>query len=130
MLLTIFAKRLGQRILAKRLKFSGSTYKTFTCPFFVQFNFSCSITNKTPKILQWASIILIRGANCASEIAILPASRVITAWKCLYSEWFWSTFSCIRTESGETHRIFPYSAGMRENVDQNNSEYGHFIGSV
>ena len=36
--------------------------------------------------------------------------------KCLYSELFWSTFS----------RISPYSVQMRENTDQNNSEYGHF----
>ena len=34
-----------------------------------------------------------------------------------YSELFWSAFSRIRTE---------YSVEMRENTDQNNSEYGHF----
>ena len=26
-------------------------------------------------------------------------------------------------------RIFPYSNWMRENADQNNSEYGHFLRS-
>ena len=46
---------------------------------------------------------------------------------------------CIRSYSG-THfpafgyedklRIFPYSVRMRENVDQNNYEYGHFLRSV
>ena len=41
--------------------------------------------------------------------------------KCLYSELFWSTFSRIWTE---------YSVQMRQNVDQNNSEYGHFLHSV
>ena len=40
--------------------------------------------------------------------------------KCPYSELFWSVFSRIWTEYGE----------MRENVDQNNSEYGHFLCSV
>ena len=40
--------------------------------------------------------------------------------KCPYSELFWSVFSRIRT------CISPYSVRMRENADQNNSEYGHF----
>ena len=46
--------------------------------------------------------------------------------KCPYSELFWSAFSRIRTEYGEILRISPYSVQMRENADQNNSEYGHF----
>ena len=43
---------------------------------------------------------------------------------------FWSVFSRIRTEYGEILRIFPYSIRMRENTDQNNSEYGHFLRSL
>ena len=39
--------------------------------------------------------------------------------KCLYSELFWSVFSRIRTEYGEVR--------MRENTDQNKSEYWHFL---
>ena len=46
--------------------------------------------------------------------------------KCPYSELFWSVFSRIRTEYGEILRISPYSVRMRENTDQNNSEYGPF----
>ena len=46
-----------------------------------------------------------------------------------YSELFWSAFSRIRTQYGETRSISPYSVGMRENTDQNNSEYRHFLGS-
>ena len=42
--------------------------------------------------------------------------------KCTYSELFWSAFSHIRTEYGEILRIFPYSAQVREDVDQNNPE--------
>ena len=42
---------------------------------------------------------------------------------CLYSELFWSVYSRIRTEYGE---ILRNSVQMRENTDQNNSEYGHF----
>ena len=37
--------------------------------------------------------------------------------------------SCIRTEHREIWSISPYSAQMRENADQNNSEYGHFSDS-
>ena len=44
---------------------------------------------------------------------------------CLYSEFFWPVFIRIRTEYGEILRISPYSVPMRENVDQENSEYGH-----
>ena len=42
---------------------------------------------------------------------------------CLYSELFWSVFSRIRTEYGE---ILRNPVRMRENTDQNNSEYEHF----
>ena len=48
---------------------------------------------------------------------------------CPYSELFWSVFSRIRTEYGEIRSISPYSVQMRENKDQNNSEYGHFFRS-
>ena len=44
--------------------------------------------------------------------------------KCPYLELFWSTFSRIRAEYGE---ILRYSLRMRDNTDQKNSEYGHFL---
>ena len=50
--------------------------------------------------------------------------------KFAYSELFWSVFSHIQTEYEEILRISPYSVQMRENTDQNNSKYGHFLGSV
>ena len=50
--------------------------------------------------------------------------------KCAYSELFWSVFSRIRVEYGELRSISPYSVRMRENVNQNNSEYGHFSRSA
>ena len=50
--------------------------------------------------------------------------------RCLYSELFWSTFSHICTEYGGILRISPYSVRMRENMGQNNSEYGHFLRSA
>ena len=50
--------------------------------------------------------------------------------KCPYLELFLSAFSSIWTEHGKILRISPYSVRMRENVDQNNSEYGHFLHSV
>ena len=36
----------------------------------------------------------------------------------------------IRNEYGEILLISPYLAGMRENTDQKNSEYKHFLRSV
>ena len=47
--------------------------------------------------------------------------------KCPYSELFWSVFSRIRTEYGEILRISPYSVGIRENANQSNSEFGHYL---
>ena len=41
--------------------------------------------------------------------------------RCLYSELFWSIFSRIRNE---------YLVRMRENTDQNNSVYRHFLRSA
>ena len=49
--------------------------------------------------------------------------------KCPYSDLFWSAFSHIRTEYGEVRSISLYSVRMRENVDQNNYEYGNFLHS-
>ena len=40
-----------------------------------------------------------------------------------YSELFWSIFSRIYTEYEEIRIISPYLVRMRENTDQNNSEY-------
>ena len=44
---------------------------------------------------------------------------------CLYLELFWSIFPRIWTEYAEIRSTSPYSVEMRENTDQNNSEYGH-----
>ena len=43
--------------------------------------------------------------------------------KCPYSELFWFVFFRIQS-------ISQYSVRMRENTDQNNSEYRHFLRSV
>ena len=48
---------------------------------------------------------------------------------CPYSELFWYVVSRILTEYGEIQSISPHSVRMRENTDQNNSEYGHFLRS-
>ena len=50
--------------------------------------------------------------------------------KCPHSELFPSVFYRIYTEYGEILRTSPYSVRMRENKEQNNSEYGHFSRSV
>ena len=50
--------------------------------------------------------------------------------KYLYLELLWSVFSGIRTEYEEILYFSPYLVWMRKNADQNNTEYGHFLGSV
>ena len=44
-------------------------------------------------------------------------------------ELLWSAFSRIRTEYGEIRNISPYLVRMRENAEQNNFEWGHFLRS-
>ena len=71
----------------------------------------------------------------------MKSSQCSLRKKCPYSELFWSIFSRIRTEYGEIRSIWniylidirnipPYSVRMRENVDQNNFEYRHFLRNV
>ena len=71
------------------------------------------------------------GLRCIQEklITDLPVTlkSLSLCEKCHYSELFWSAFFRIRTEYGEILRISPYSVRMRKNMDQNNSEYGHFL---
>ena len=60
---------------------------------------------------------------------LLPCSLHALREECPYLELFFSTFSCIQTECGEVRSNSSYSAQMRENTNQNNSEYRHFIRS-
>ena len=57
-------------------------------------------------------------------------AKVSLRKECPYCELFWSSFSRIRTAYGEIRGISLYSVRMRENTDQNNSEYGHFSRNV
>ena len=45
----------------------------------------------------------------------------------LVSVWKVFAFSRIRTEYGEIRIIYPHSVRLRENTDQNNSEYGDVL---
>ena len=46
--------------------------------------------------------------------------------KCSHSQFFWSIFSLIRTEYEQMWNMSRYSAQMRRNTDQENSEHGQF----
>ena len=50
--------------------------------------------------------------------------------KCPYLVFFWSVFSRILTKYREILCISLYSLQMRENTDQENTEYGHFSRGV
>ena len=43
---------------------------------------------------------------------------------------FWSVFSCIRTEYRDLVRKFPHSVQIQQNTDQKYPIFGHFSGSV
>ena len=121
--------------------FAETTYKTY-----------CNITIQNQILLKWdLSLFWLRlwktavthklNYNKIQNNIIL----VILVWsiplrkKCLYSEFFWSIFSCIWFEICKS----PYSVRIREkktctwkvlvfglNKDQKNSKHGHFSRSV
>ena len=72
------------------------------------------------------NLVAPRGSNTSGDLFDCFKLRE----ECLYLKLFWSALSRIRTEYGESRSIPPCSIGMRENADQNNSEYGHFLRSV
>ena len=85
-------------------------------------------TQNTVKQLRW---IFWRKLlkNFKKLLPSFAKSSFLDVWlalrkKCPYSELFCSVFSRVRTEYGEILRNFPYSVRIRENPDQNNSEYG------
>ena len=43
---------------------------------------------------------------------------------------FWSLFSCIRSEHGDLLRKSLYSVRIQEDADQKNSAFGHFLRSA
>ena len=46
--------------------------------------------------------------------------------KCSYLEFFWSVFSRIRTEYGDSLSNSPYTVKLRKNIDHKNFEQGQF----
>ena len=46
-----------------------------------------------------------------------------------YSELFWSVFLAFELNTERYSEFFPTSGQMRENTDQNNSKYEHFLRS-
>ena len=67
---------------------------------------------------------------CHGVRSVSFSENLVLREKYRYSELFWSVFSRIWTEYGEILGISPYSVRLRENTDQNNSEYGDFSCSV
>ena len=64
------------------------------------------------------------------SVPVTQIQRLLLREKCQYLEILWSVFSRIWTEYEEILRISSYSVRMRENTDQENSEYGNFPRSV
>ena len=74
-------------------------------------------------------VILKTFENAKEKIHGSFLYRVNMREKCAYSKLFWFAFSRIWTEYRDILRISPYWVQVRENADQNNSEYGHFLRS-
>ena len=81
-------------------------------------------------VICLGSLLLLLQRMNEIQKTFVKALCITLCEKCPYSEISWSVISRIRAEYGETLRISPYSVWMRENADQNNFEYGHFLRSL
>ena len=68
----------------------------------------------------------VNDCNCISDNVALYVISYKLCGKCPYLEFFWSVFSCIRTEYGDIRSESRYSVRMQGNTVQENTEYGHF----
>ena len=87
------------------------------------------LTDKTKIFILSAGFYFI-SLTGSEYVSCLEYARILIyslRKKCPYPEPFWSAFSRIRIEYGGTLRISSYSVQMRENTDQNNSKYRHFL---
>ena len=79
-------------------------------------------------------VLLIRGLYPVFKticlIYVKNPKKVLMRKKSPCSELFWFVSPRIRTEYGQLRSISTYSIQMRENTNQNNSEYGQFLPSV
>ena len=73
--------------------------------------------------------LLSRDSNTKIFLREMPLTDSLHEM-CPYSEFLWSVFFLIRTEFGDLLCKSPYSVRMRENTDQKNSKYRHFLRSV
>ena len=84
------------------------------------------ILSKCFPIFSWFSATV--ASYLKHRLSSLPLGE-----KCPYSELFWSdspAFGLNMDRYSVSLRITPYSFRMRENTNQNNSDYGHFLHSV
>ena len=72
--------------------------------------------------------------SCVQDDMFDISQKSLTIYHCVkrvrIRSYSGSYFSRIRTEYGELRSISTYAIQMRENTNQNNSEYGHFLRSV
>ena len=94
------------------------------------FNKLMLLTFASTRLVSPSTAIMFTKSTWSISNSYFLMSSLALGKKCPHSELFWSVFSRIRTEYGEILRISPYSVQMRQNTDQNNSEYGHFSRNV
>ena len=78
-------------------------------------------------VICLGSLLLLLQRMNEIQKTFVKAVCITLCEKCPYSEISWFVISRIRAEYGETLRICSYSVWMRENADQNNFEYWHFL---
>ena len=93
--------------------------------FYRTFVNSCFWSNNNAN-LYWVSVVFITTFEHSQQIIKCFTDVFHSSKKCPYSDLFWPVFSHISTEYGKILSISQCLVRMRENTDQNNSEYGHF----
>ena len=83
--------------------------------------------NNIEKISRWLTLLKLYRIGKVFPSSVYSEE---THKKRPYWEFFLSVFSLIWTEYGDLQSKSPYSVRMWENMDQKNSEHGHFLRSV
>ena len=72
------------------------------------------------KMKKALSFVIFRYLNYL-KLLVVHCVKIVQIWN-----FFWSVFSCIRTEYGDLMRKSPYSVRIQEIQTRKNSVFGHF----
>ena len=111
--------------------YNGNEPRLITIRFIKQLGYVCVMKNSSTKSQKKDDLEKhLESYSTITNLTIFQSGNEATPFVKSVHIWSYSgphfpapAFSRIRTEFGKIRSISPYSARMRENADQNNSEY-------